>query len=103
MTEWKGEYFYHLTINEGKIIQLHSYLDLAAFTEKWYDSGKYSINQLNHAAIRWDDVAKKYSGIEINPYIWKARYEFDWYYGWDVASGCIWKEDGIKSFERIEV
>jgi hypothetical protein len=28
---------------------------------------------------------KEYDGIEINPYQWEARYQYMWYYGWDVA------------------
>ena len=42
--------------------------------------------------IDWRKVAKKYDGIEINPMIYELRMmALSWYYGWDVASGCIWK------------
>jgi len=40
--------------------------------------------------IDWSAVAAQYDGIVIAPYIWACRYDLDWYYGWDVASGCIW-------------
>ena len=40
--------------------------------------------------IDWKKVASKYDGIEIVPYQPKARMNLLWYYGWDIASGCIW-------------
>lgn len=49
--------------------------------------------------IDWESVQKKYDGIIITPYQWSIRLdsEFSWYYGWDVASGCIWNLDAIKT------
>jgi hypothetical protein len=47
--------------------------------------------------IDWEKVAKRYSGIEITPYLYKCRFEFMFYYGWDVASGCVWNLNAIKS------
>lgn len=52
-----------------------------------------------HDAINWPAVAKKYDGIVIAPYQWKHRLSTpvsEWYYSWDVASGCIWKSRAIK-------
>ena len=48
--------------------------------------------------IDWPNVAKHYAGIEICPYLWAKRDDDDsfWYYGWDVASGCVWDQSGIK-------
>ena len=53
-----------------------------------------------------------YSGIEICPNLenmkWPKNsdfdYEFllDWYYSWDVASGCIWKKNGIQNIYQVE-
>jgi hypothetical protein len=51
--------------------------------------------------IDWSKVTQKYSGIEICPYQYKERLNFLWYYTWDVASGCIWRADGLVSAERI--
>jgi len=48
--------------------------------------------------IDWKKVAKNYQGIIIAPYIWERRLEGDahsLYYGWDVASGCIWDKNAI--------
>ena len=48
--------------------------------------------------IDWPKVAEHYAGIEICPYLSSKRNDDDffWYYGWDVASGCIWDSLGIE-------
>ena len=51
--------------------------------------------------INWPKVAEHYSGIEICPYIGKRR-EVTWYYGWDVASGCVWSQQGIQELRKIK-
>ncbi len=49
--------------------------------------------------IDWPKVAEHYSGIEICPYLYKRR-QTSWYYGWDVASGCIWSPEGIEELVK---
>ena len=51
--------------------------------------------------IDWPKVAEHYSGIEICPHIDKRR-EVSWYYGWDVASGCVWSQQGIQEIGKIK-
>jgi hypothetical protein len=49
-------------------------------------------------AIDWKRVSSEFDGIEIAPYLWERRHNGDahhWYYGWDCASGCIWRPEGI--------
>jgi hypothetical protein len=46
--------------------------------------------------IDWPKVTSHYDGIEICPYRRDMRMDSDWYYGWDVASGCVWNASGIK-------
>ena len=48
--------------------------------------------------IDWPTVAEHYAGIEICPYLSSKRNDDDsfWYYGWDIASGCVWDQTGIK-------
>ncbi len=53
--------------------------------------------------INWKRVASAYSGIQIAPYSWKHRLKYMWYYGWDVASGCIWDINVITKFEEEPV
>ena len=44
----------------------------------------------------WGAVAARYDGIEIAPYVWERRLEVWWYYGWDCASGCLWRPKATK-------
>lgn len=48
--------------------------------------------------INWKKVSETYDGIEISDHFCERRLEehCSWYYGWDVASGCIWNTDIIK-------
>jgi len=43
--------------------------------------------------IDWPLVSQVYDGIEITRYFHQFRMEreYNWYYPWDVASGCIWR------------
>ena len=52
--------------------------------------------------IDWPRVAKDYAGIEICPYLSSKRNDDDsfWYYGWDVASGCVWDPSGVKELVK---
>lgn len=47
--------------------------------------------------IRWPDVAARWQGIVIAPYIYARRSDLGayWYWGWDCASGCIWDARAI--------
>ena len=58
----------------------------------------YSVTTNNYGDIKidWPKVASHYDGIEICPYLYDMRMDSDWYYGWDVASGCVWSASGIK-------
>lgn len=54
------------------------------FTSKYKKHGSY------HNPIDWGRVKQDYSGIIITPYLWRARMNLHWYYGWDCASACVW-------------
>jgi len=89
MPEWKGDYVYSVKLDHSKMKVIRSFDELKAFTSEYGSKGM----------INWQAVASRYSGIEICPYIGKARLQYDWYYGWDVASGCIWRRDAIVAIE----
>lgn len=43
--------------------------------------------------IDWEPLSKNWPGIFIAPYLYEFRLKkpyTDWYYTWDVASGCVW-------------
>lgn len=117
--EWikwcKGENFklgdlkhkFVLDVDFNKILILDTTKKIDSFS-KQYGANKYEIsNEINNSwrwkidSIDWQKVAEKYQGIEICPYQWDLRHEFLWYYGWDVASGCIWNKQAIKNITKI--
>ena len=53
--------------------------------------------------IDYKRVGAAYAGIEISPYLYERRYDSMHYYGWDVASGCIWNEIAIKEIRLLAV
>lgn len=51
-------------------------------------------------SIDWSLVSAGTTGIEICPYIGSRRMR-DWYYTWDVASGCIWDPSAVSSIVQV--
>ncbi len=53
--------------------------------------------------MNWPEIAKRYQGIIIAPYIWERRTspKTRWYFNWGCASGCIWDTRSI-SVKRVE-
>jgi hypothetical protein len=62
---------------------------------------KYRTWRHGFMLIDWEAVARDYEGIEICPYLQNQRMGSDWYYPWDVASGCIWGAGAFRSVERL--
>ncbi len=94
--ELKGEYVHKVDIDGSNILQIKDYSEIERFTKEY---------QSNHQIIPgvifdidWSRIEFQYDGIEINPYIYQALMsnKFLWYYGWDVASGCIWNLSKVK-------
>jgi hypothetical protein len=104
MPHW-GEntnYIYSLHLGSTGILYIKSGGELDLFTEK-YKLRLVDMSDREHLLactfggypqqIDWPRVAHDYpGGIEICPYIQSHRLGGGsrWYYGWDVASGCIW-------------
>ena len=89
---------YRLEIERTRILVISSVSALRHFT---------TMNGTNDECrgwtINWANVASRYAGIEIAPYQWGCRHVLSWYYGWDVASGCIWDASVVQSIERVRV
>ena len=111
MPDWEKDYksIFLLEINESSVLRLSSKEELVEFTKKYSPSHNSidpsSISYFERNLIDWSMVANNYAGIEINPYIYSARMDrfTNWYYPWDVASGCVWNRDGILSIKKIEL
>ena len=98
MPEWKGMYFYELDVDESKLLTINETEDIFALEDKY---GKILFSDTK--SIKWEEVAKDYSGIEIPEYWWgRDRDKHLWFYAWDVSSGCIWDSSAVKSFIQID-
>lgn len=95
MPEWKENttHIYELKLGVG-VLYLKSAAEVEEFAAR-YAKGRFPGDR--SAYIDWPTVARRYTGIEICPYQWELRMKagFMWYYGWDVASGCIWAQPGV--------
>lgn len=113
--EWcRGERFrtdtlrrtFKLDIDDSKLLVIGREMSLDQFDREFHIDTDWQIRnreigQTIRYAINWPRVAALYSGIEIPVYSWAHRHELMWYYGWDVASGCIWKQDALRGIERV--
>ena len=101
MPNWTGKYIYGVDVNNINILRINTLLELMQFSREYQsnvsDTG-YSTDYKREAgeSIDWKMVASKYDGIEINPYQFEARMQYMWYYGWDIASGCVWNLKNVK-------
>lgn len=105
MPRWAGHYdFVHKIEVTDKVLRLDTIDKCLEFTKRY---GIYERGSLPPTyQIDWIQVAKDYSGIEVTqPYKWSRILEHEytlwWLYGWDVGSGCVWNEDGVKSIELV--
>ncbi len=103
MPGWAGGYNYKylldLNLNRMKVIRTEREMEI-------FHMG-YSSKEVDHLihhpnAIDWEAVARDYDGIEICPYQSKFRMRLDWYYPWDVASGCVWGSGAFKGVTEID-
>jgi len=82
----------------SKILQLKNYEDMLAF----YD--EYGYDKDDEEYINWKKVYVDYGGIEL-AVIQQEKYfdtmKMKWWFGWDIASGCLWNGDLVKSIKWI--
>lgn len=63
---------------------------------------------LDSAIIDWEPLTKQYAGIVIAPHQPSRSHiglsgAAAWYYGWDVASGCVWDLSAIRHVGLVEM
>jgi len=90
------KYKYLLEVNLNRMCVIRTEKELLEFHRK------YGVKYRSGTLIDWVAVSKDYDGIEICPYQWKQRMDLDWYYGWDIASGCIWGLSAFKGVTEVE-
>ena len=83
-----------LVLDVSRILRLADARDILRFGQQ-YGCEAYPGARLT--TIDWRPVARDFAGIEIWPYQWECRLDFDcsWYYGWDCASGCVWDATAV--------
>ena len=101
MPEWWAAYNFSYLIEpiSCKILRITSSRELVDFTTIYKDvKHPYGYGTF---FIKWNEVANEYDGIEISPYLWGHRLNFEtrWHSGWDCASGCIWRPSAVKIIE----
>jgi hypothetical protein len=85
------DFVYLVRINEERILRLDSEQKVLEFSAKFSVEGGELVDWVAVAGAGW-------SGVEICPYQNSLRMspEVDWYYSWDVASGCVWNPSEIE-------
>lgn len=115
MPKWSAEHRHVSRIMlapDANILRLANARDIDAFTERYgcrpawltgdpLETEKVFGNARHFWEIDWPRVQSEYEGIIIAPYVYSRRHGFRWYYGWDCASGCIWKARAIASVEPL--
>ncbi len=95
----KYKYKYGIKIDKKKILTIKNDKDMQKFIKEYKP-----INDNN--PIDWNRISKKYSGIEIIPYLEDfsiiGKNMQNWYLYWDIPSGCIWNSDAIISIKELE-
>jgi hypothetical protein len=96
---WESDYMHIIDVDLSKMKVIRNYEQLLEFHNEYSTMNAMS----GYPHIDWNKVSQKFSGIEIVPYINETRFdeEIQWYYTWDVASGCIWDSSGIKSVKNF--
>jgi hypothetical protein len=105
MSDWVGSYVYRLHINYGNMLKIDDAAGIDEVTKKYVNERMAHIfpGHKSSIYIDWVKMAKDYSGIEICPYQHSKRLDpnSEWYYGWDVASGCVWNQSALAGVELI--
>lgn len=80
---------YTLTLGEERILRLTTEDAIRSFDRQFNKPVYKSLYSPD-----WESVSAEWDGIEIAPYCWECRLDYMWYYGWDCASGCLWRPRG---------
>ena len=101
MPDWLEaiNYVYEIVPDMRHMLRLDDVNDILAL------SRQYGVREYGGRVgyIDWPGVGQMCDGIEICPYQRSLRNDnrTDWYYTWDVASGCIWRPSGVKSLRLV--
>ncbi len=92
------QFLYQIKLNKSRIKKLNNLEDINNFRNMYGES----IFQGDYFQIRWENVSKKYDGIEIVNYKRYVSRDY-WYCCWDVSSGCVWNYNAVEKIDLIAV
>lgn len=96
----RGKYAYVLDVDTSRLLTIDTRARFAEFNKVARKTG-VDLDRAISYEPDWEAVAKVYGGVEICPYRHEFRTKVFWYYGWDVASGCIWDPEIIRGMEEM--
>jgi len=110
MPQWlgpnsRGAYKVNIEIDKSNVLVIETLEQFDEFHETFCTDNP-NTRYLKKSNINWKRVCNLYDGIEISNYFYERRLDdnCDWYYTWDIASGCIWNTYIIKVIgEPIEI
>ena len=101
MPEWITDFKYEVELDDTNIKKLLTVEDMLKFNREYVIKDK-NFNFNMH--IDWIRLKNEgWKGIEIPNYFYQLRMnsDFFWYYGWDVACGCVWDTNIITKITKI--
>jgi len=98
-------YLYEISLGSGNMLFIDNVSKFEDFEKEYgvwsWEPQQGRVDITGPDSIKWKEVAQKYSGIEICPYVGSKRMHSNWYYPWDVASGCIWDGGVVKDIKLV--
>lgn len=98
MPHWiEGGEAYSVDLQDARILYIATLAELDQFHAEYFTPLTPDFTMLG--SPDWQRLASEgYDGVEIAPYRWERRLEngFNWYYGWDCASGVVWSASKIR-------
>lgn len=87
-----GRFLHRVELRDCSVLRLDTPKKFDAFHKEYISRG----SNLFPRCIDWGKVCLRFDGLEISPYQYCRRLdvEYFWYYGWDCASGVIWRPKG---------
>lgn len=93
-------------VADANVLHIGTTAEFLDFTTRYAHAELNDRVAVGVAYIDWPVVASTYDGIMITPYRNDCHFlrpETFWYYGWDVASGCVWNLAAIDAVEPLEL
>ena len=99
MPHWVKPVWLRVILNGANVLNIATESEFLAFSTEYKKALPGMESLIIMRGIDWPRVAAEYDGIEFPVYFYKFRHSFEsfWYYGFDVASGCVW------TLEKIEI